>query len=458
MYKINSMSLAREFGWSDGNVGFVSQAKIDSLKTPTEGSTTLTPVIRDESGNIFLIANGQKNYIGSMDIINNLMFNDKIVNVSNKLSNKFSEGRHLTNFFKDDSGLVFRISNGNRRAIFQGVLLNQYNPSNVQLLSVYLMNYLFTKGSPEILGDLAVRSDNGQIWHVEDDTWSPVNSMDSFACSGLSSFIDFSTTKNNIGNKRGEPLSCVVKDQQGNGYILDRNQRYSFAQASNNTPIIKSSISSKLPSVEIDGTGFIMPDGKVYEIADGKKAHIISMQYVEDSKIKLKKLTHNSLHFLEEDANKYGYGSMLQAEDGKIYWAYSNKMYYIPNMDIYNNIQKNKSLIKIDKQTESKMNNLGVITNEKFNINGELYIVSEGNAYKIENIDMPHFNLGRFIKVDQEIIKRLSISKMTRLVRYKNDHKIFYIEDGFLRHVTSMTEVNRLGGNITVINDNIIIR
>lgn len=247
---IPSMALLQDYGYDPNSILVIDQATMDAIPvspsplSPNLSYLTKSPSDEDSDGSaVYLVSVGRKYSLASMDQFNSYGFN--VSNISYVPLNyllSIPSGGPLTQFVLTPTSNVFSVSASQKNIIFDYQKYISLNPSNLHTyISTYTASQI-TSGNPITDREILVRTSNGAVHLLDSNTYYSLPSMDIFNCWGFDTSLavpmytlafDSYIAPITAG---GGALSCVVNNNAGTTYILNRVNKLSVPSSYGSYP------------------------------------------------------------------------------------------------------------------------------------------------------------------------------------------------------------------------------
>jgi hypothetical protein len=452
-YYIPSMEHLYNYGYTNADAArIIRTSPVELNKIPNgNGFTNISVVMASERQGIFIISNGYKYYVPTMDLLYSYGFKDTdIMLVSDQSLNRFKVASQLGRFIHDTSGFAYIVDNGKRRGIYQLWVLGRYADSATSNLMSNVTMASIPRGIPMVDGRLALTY-SGVTYISIYDKWFTVSSAEVASCIGVEGIVNMDPNKTLPGVSVGSIDSCYVKDENNNKYLLDGKVKY---QLNANDEIQYSTIhsSNNIASMvtvpfEEHKNIFATNEG-IYKLESGKIRHLQSMQYVRDAlgKDNVPVLNVNSLRSVQKGANIYQNGTLISSPNKGIYLMDDGEISYISSMDVFNAYGfKLNQIIGVSDQEIEKQPKGSVLSGAFVRCDNKNFIISNGVKYEVKVTDVDHFGgESRFTGAGCGALSRLG--EMTRFVTTQGNRNIYYIENKTKRHILSWSTFVSMGG------------
>jgi len=457
-YYIPTMDDFYNYGYTPSDIPRIvrtSSAVVNSI--PNNPNTSqISPIVASDSQGIFLISNGNKYYIPTMDLLHAYGFQDSdIVQVTEPSINRFrTADKNLSSFISDDTGFAYRIESGERHGIFQPWVLNQYPDANTSNhLSWPTLNRI-PIGVPITGGKLTLVSGNNTYLAVN-GKWFSISDLSIGTCSGSEGVVTINSNQTRAGTSVSTIDSCFVIDENNNKFLLDGSLEYAIQD---NDEIQYSSINStdginNMTSVpyRTHKNIFATKDG-IFELQNGTARHIMYMGYVQNALGggSPALLNIDSISKLSKGANIYATGSLLAGPTGGINLVVNDELSYISSMDQFNTFGFNlKQVVNVGDGELNKQARGSALPGPRVSCQGLYYVISNGTKYLVSDPLLAAFGgSGNFAAVDCSVIATLPSANMTRFVTSPNNGNIYYIDNGTSRHILAWPTFLDLGGTV----------
>jgi len=460
-YKISSMDVAAEYGFSTSDVAFVSQSTIDTTPTSPR-SNTLSYIAKSDSdadedgGNIYLISGKKRYLITSMEQFamfglstNNLTYLPYFSLVRMPLAGNMSQ------FVTNPAGFVYKVTNGVKQGIFQGDYYNKLNPGgNVASLSNHILSTLQT-GPALIDGVITLQSGDGRLWLASEAGWNYIASMSIARCLGVQSSIISFTPDQSIQSARGPDASCIVKSpNESAAYILDGAKKY-LAHPEWDMPSptqLDASLLNTKQTIQLPyNSPFQDKNGAIYTLKGGAKRYFPDMVAVDEYRQKQAITSVNSdfLATIGRGPDWLSSGTILgERSSGKLFVINNDSRLYIPSMELYTSFGFDKTNIQYLESSSLERYPVSGTLESTVRLGAQPFILDRAIGWLIPepiqeaygvNSQSPSYSVG---------LGRYAMPKTaTRYIKADNSAQLYYLDNGRKHPVYSWQAFTSLGGS-----------
>lgn len=457
-YYIPTMAEFYNYGYRDSDIGRINRVSTANLNAiPNNNSIPNISVIQASANQgIYIISDGLKYYIPSMDVFNKYGFRESdIMLVTETSLNRYrTADKPIGNFVSDSSGFAYRVEDGKRRGIFQPWVLNEYPDANTNnQLSGVTLNRIAV-GVPITKGKLALQSGN-QLFLSVNSKWFAVPSKEVATCGGAEGFVTIEAGKTVADVSAGVINSCFVKDQNGQKYLLDGTLQYAIQDNDEiqYSPINTSTGIANFPIEPYSKhKNLFATDKGIFKLEAGAVRHVMSIDYVQEltGTDKVKVLNTDSIKSLTKGPNRYSTGSLIAGTGRGINVVINDKVSYISSMDQFYAYGFNINNVAVigDSEVNKQISGSNLPT-PKVKCNSQYYVISGGYKLNVSATLLAQFGgANSFEDIECDAIAKLSNGTMTRFVTSPNNKNIYYIENGMQRHILAWQKFLDLGGNL----------
>jgi len=460
IFSIESFDTLKEYGLSTNDIKIVDSVQFKSYNYLGR----LSQIIKsdndyDKDGpKVYLVSNGQRYAIKSMDQLRNMGFDESnisVINYSNLL--KLKEGDNLKDYLRSPDGFVYKIDNGKKRGFFsyqtfkKDSLDGEFTDLSFGVLSMIPLGQA-------ILEDNTIMKDSsGHFWYVNNGVWSYITTMYAYNCLGLYKLTTYMFKPDQTTSISSNSISScfVVSQKSGNKYLLDGDKKFvynpdwainSFSELSDDV------INTKDTNPPVKN--IILNNNKaLYLISNSKKHYIPNMSTFfakgyDTNNIVISSNIYNTL----EEGSAILSDSQLIDDKGSIYVYYNNYLYYIPSMRYIQEFGFNifgalpASKIKTDEyNSKSQFTPL-------FRYNGTIYLKSTEYNFSIASTLEDSFGFSnKPIEVTGSFLGDLGkIRPITRFLKAEKSRDIYLIENGYKRKINSWDKFLEIRGEDSI--------
>lgn len=467
-FYVGSMQMAAEFGFGMNDIRFVSQQEVDSLPIGANGySQYLNYIVKSNSdadadgGSIYLISNGRSIKITSMEMFYTYGFSiDEISYVPLSLiQQKIPTNHTLNSFIQDTNNGVYKVESGQKRSIPELAKFSQLSQGqSVTKLSNFIINR-FVYGMPYIDGEAVLSLPNGALKLYESGTTSDITNMGTYSCWRLEQIKKINTaTFEYLGplKNSAKTLDCLASDSSSQTFLIDGDRKFivpgSWDIARQDT--VSDTLIQRIPTIPSPPNQTIYKqDGSISIVENGTRRPIQSMEifydlgYLDNNLLMLSDGAYSSIAI---GLPKLAIGTPIVDTDGSVYIVTaSTKKKKITSITQYLNLglQKRK-LYKATPQINAAYNTDGIFSNT-FIVSGALQVADNGFAYSINDLDTENaYGISRsgLASYPSTPAKQLTPRSLTRFIKSSNDTRVYYVENGQKRLVTSWQALQRMNG------------
>lgn len=473
-YAVTSMEVAAQYGYSTGDVGFVSQSHIDALE-PAPLSPTLSYFAKTDSdtdvdgADVYLISNGQRFRVTSGEQMTRFGLNTSQLTYLPYYSlARMPLVGNLSDFVRGSDGFVYKVDADTKAGIFQISLYNSLNSGgNVSTLSSFVLSTLTTT-SPLIQGYLGLKGSDGRVWLATQTQWSYIGSSAVIDCLGLSSKLtSFTSVQASIG-PQGSSASCIMTDPSNStSYLIDKTKKYTLQSAWGLSPTVAPSaavLSDKTTATAQDLSVFkSTTSGALYTIEGGFRRHIESMSVLGEigqSESSIISMGNGTLGFIPSGHNRVASGKLFKnSSTGQLYVINRDTKTYIPSMTLFNAYNYGAAVLTLAApSTLAKYTSSSSSLQWMFKIGSSSYFVDGGKRYLIPSGIVSHYGAQSAPTYETGLSSRAvaSSTSPTRYIKSTSSAQLYYLDSGSKRPVNNWSTFTSLGGtnnNITILSN-----
>lgn len=241
---VPSMAMLQDYGVNPNAIQVLSQSTVDSIPTPSVSNNGISPVLSylikspsdsdADGGTVYLVSEGSKNGIISPQQFTDFGFNsNNIAILPLSYINSISGSSPLSYYLQTPESLVFQVSGGQKRAIFDYPTFIAHDPSGAVTPASYTIVSGIASGTPLSNNPLLIRQAGSATVYLytTNGNYYPFSSLDVYSCWGVSttlalSFVQISDNSYIAPITPGATLNnCVVSEGTAN-YLLSKNMKY----------------------------------------------------------------------------------------------------------------------------------------------------------------------------------------------------------------------------------------
>lgn len=461
-YHVPTMADYYNYGFKDEDIGKIRSISTTDLNTIpyAENRRAVSVVVASQEQGIFLVSNGYKYYIPSMQLFSDFGFVEAdIIQLSEQSIGRFVTGaNHLNTIISDPRGFTFKVESGERRAIYQPGLLSQFaDAPRGSKLSDTTIGYVRV-GVPILSGRITVITATSR-YMVLDNQWYSVPSTGVSNCIGSTDTVTMNLSQGRPGPLHANVQNCFVR-VAGQGYILDGSTKY---PVSGNAEISYHNASGPLASrvgvMTTRNTNNIFGTNTgIYELQAGKKRYINSMNYVYrmTGGAVPPELKTDSVAALPSGGDIYDDNTVLASPNTGIHVQIEGKLYYIGSMDQFRAYGfSERSIVNTSNWNIDQQDKGGNLPGARVSEGGLLFVINKGKKQRVVGAsDIAAFgSASSFTPVTAGFVGRLSNgANMTRFIASGNSG-IFHIENGTRKYITSWERFLQMGGTLQSVTE-----
>lgn len=465
----------QDYGISNEAVQTVSQAYVDSIQSPPQGSgisgnishVVKSPRDDDEDGaSVYLISRGTRYQFQSMQQFYDFGFSEQDISYI-PLSYIFSKdyGSTLPNFVVSPYGSVFKVEGNIKRIIFEyGTYISQNPSDRVALLSYYLVDKI-TSGKPITDRPVLVKYSQGDNVNLYvNGNYYTIPTYDVFSCWGFEGAQNVPTYRVPQDSylqpiTPTSSLSSCLTSNNGSVQVMNGTSRLNATQSSGLTSsfVLDSglqSVANRLPQRQGALSQYVKFPGNaaVYSIENGSLKVIPSYRSFQllglsDSAVDV--VPTSALQSLPDTGIKLANGQLVKStSSGAVYTISTNGRMLYPSSELFvaygnpwnaietfdgaaldRNYPYQSSDIRnylVDKQTDS------------------VYVIAKNGCFNLKSSDYTHFGVSiAGLKTNQpydiDSVRDVSTNcaAATRFIKQSDNSLVYWVENGKKQPLTT---------------------
>lgn len=460
-YRVTSMDVAAEYGFSTSDVAFVSQSTLDSIQN-APNNPTLNYIVKsdsdsdDDGGNIYLVTGRQRHLITSMEQFANFgLSTNNLTQLPYYSLVRLPLAGNLSNFVYDSTGFVYKVENGTKSGIFQGTLFNQLNPSGqASRLSDFALSNLRTI-TPLISGVVTLQDSNGALWSATSSGWNYIPSMNVAQCIGAASNIIRVTPTQAAQGTRLDNASCVAKKEGDQTlYLLDGPNKYPVVSewGITNAATLDASVLNSKQTINLSANSVFKDSGSgsLYLLQNNKKRYIGDMLAVQQrgQQDSIKTVSTPFLSELADGPEVYSTGTSVIDTSGNIFIIHNNQKLYVQSMAILRAYgYSSSSFVRLNDSTLSAYPTAGNLE-QKSVIGSNKFLFDKSIGWSIPDTLLSAYGMtGTLPTYDASVARYANPKQPTRYIKSDSSAQLYYLDNGTKRPVYSWDAFVGLGGN-----------
>jgi hypothetical protein len=469
-YSIPSMSIADQYGYGLGDVGFIAQSYIDVLPlspaSPTLNFFAKTDSDSDQDGSdVYLISKGQRFRISSSEQMTRFGLNvAETTQLPSHAINRLPLAGNLSNFIKGTDDFVYQVDAGSKSGIFQLSLYQSLNSGgSVSRLSSFILDRLST-AAPLVQGYMTLKGSDGRVWLVSGSQWRYIGTANVLDCLGLTKRITSFTSTQAVIGTQGPAATCIMTDPAtSTSYLMDKTRKYALQTGwglSASLAADSSVFSDKTTTAAQDFSVFNnSATGQLFTIEAGEKRYIESMSVlgeVGQQESQIITISSGSLSSIPTGHNRIASGQLLrESSTGRLYVMDRDTRIHIPTMNIFNSLGYSVAALRsVSSSTISNYTQSAQSLKRIFKIGSTTYIADDGKKYIIPAEIISDYGASTAPTYSSGVASRATTvsAVATRYVKSSSSTQLFFLENGAKRPVNSWVSFTSIGGtnnNIT---------
>lgn len=475
-YYIPSPSVMSNYRLSSYGTVAASDSTIQSF---TDGGS-LTNIVRDSSGKIYLVNNGTRYYIPSSSVCTDWNIGCFDTNTVRNLGDDFTlsylkSGQNLNSTAHFD-GTYYKMSTGTRLPFADTSSFTQAGFSTSAAIEASASNVTQPLGPLQLSTPGVIKfSPKSTIYYFNGSSYYAVADMGVYNSLGLGSVHAINEPASSYNTTDDVPTAGILSDwystSNGDKYAINDGTRIKLTADQQklwpNATYLNGldDLVNKLPSGTL-GT-FVKNGSDFYQLLPslGEKRYIAGMADYYDlggNNSNTTRISTSLITSIKSGPFAFADGRLIKVNgDTTIYVINNGILLHVASMPVLNAYRFDTSKMKVYPVSGVDQYTKGGELSDSLTADGTAYIPYNNQLLSLPSatIQSSGLSTSSFTSVTDDMVKRASIVKVTNFLRNSDDGRIYYAANGSLHYVSSPSKLRDLGGSsvpLTPINTSIL--